>query len=579
MGLCSSYSHLVLVLKRLAKVLEEQLKSDAQNHPMKLTIDNFNKLIGVRDGSSIRQAYQNNSTGGYASSVRGMPHGMKMIPREWLQSGARRRLSPRDLRPSKEAFDYMRKFNEFYTVKILKDECPDLPVGDDEFQRPLVEVLKIQPTNIYPVELMDIEQQSIDGNLKGILKLLTEALGCTSEQLMTGLFLIGGDQLLVDRVRSIQLLRATDVPGEDFRFIVTLLGPFHTLMNKKKLIMRHHLGKANETGSLMSFNRVLKRDRKIDDQAKDLWACMDLTRDSLDSLLLGLLIAETGKEYATYTSFKADVISGEVDWRHLVKKMCLKFTYTYVRKLRIQDESKRDRVHENILLFSRQELEFRAFYTSMRKGDVGAMELLLQIWCPQFLAGQQTKYGNELFDIRCGMLAEWSKELKQVVRSNWVINPWGKTDKWLALDEMMEELVRALKEQFNPGGSDDQDKFTRETIARCIIYFMAIKDDMRRALGLRRRGGNHVKRDKKPDIRMLLNELLKNKIVFIVEGRGMPMSEEGTIGEVKDLYCNGLIRLVDGKYWRDMLLRTPGCDEAVEVLGDPGEFSSSSDED
>ena len=219
----------------------------------------------------------------------------------------------------------------------------------------------------------------------------------------------------------------------------------------------------------------------------------------------------------------------------------------------------------------------------MRKDDIGAMELLLQIWCPQFLAGQQTKYRNELLDIRCGMLTEWSEELKWVVRSNWVINPWGKTDKWLALDEMMEELVRTLKEQFNPGGSDDQDKFTRETIARCIIYFIAVKDDMRRALGLRRRGGNHIKRDKKLDVRTLLNELLKNQIVFVVEGHEMgPISEDSGVSssyEVKDLYCNGLMRVVNGKYWRDMLLRTPGCDEVVEVLGDPGEFTSSSEED
>ena len=86
-----------------------------------------------------------------------MPHGMKMIPREWLRPGARRGLSPRDLRPSKKAFDYMRNFTEFYTIKTLKDHCPDLPIGANEFKRPLVEVLEIQPTNIYPVELMDIE--------------------------------------------------------------------------------------------------------------------------------------------------------------------------------------------------------------------------------------------------------------------------------------------------------------------------------------------------------------------------------------------------------------------------------------
>lgn len=82
---------------------------------------------------------------------------------------------------------------------------------------------------------MDIEQQSIDGNLRGVLKILTEALGCSPEQLVEGLFLVGGDELLLDRSRSVQLLREGDIPGKDFMFVVTLLGPLHTCMNTKKI--------------------------------------------------------------------------------------------------------------------------------------------------------------------------------------------------------------------------------------------------------------------------------------------------------------------------------------------------------
>lgn len=78
--MCSSYTHLNEVLKRLAKVLENQLKEDTFEKGMKVTLDNFNKMIGVRDGPSIRHAYQNNSTGGYASAVRGLPSNLKVIP-------------------------------------------------------------------------------------------------------------------------------------------------------------------------------------------------------------------------------------------------------------------------------------------------------------------------------------------------------------------------------------------------------------------------------------------------------------------------------------------------------------------
>ena len=46
--MCSSYTHLNEVLKRLAKVLENQLKEDTFEKGMKVTLDNFNKMIGVR---------------------------------------------------------------------------------------------------------------------------------------------------------------------------------------------------------------------------------------------------------------------------------------------------------------------------------------------------------------------------------------------------------------------------------------------------------------------------------------------------------------------------------------------------
>ena len=51
---------------------------------------------------------------------------------------------------------------------------------------------------------------------------------------------------------------------------------------------------------------------------------------------------------------------------------------------------------------------------------------------------------------------------------------------------------------------------------------MAIKDDIRQGLGLRRRVGNHTKIDKKPDVRALVKYLLSERIVENVQGRREP---------------------------------------------------------
>ena len=83
----------------------------------------------------------------------------------------------------------------------------------------------------------------------------------------------------------------------------------------------------------------------------------------------------------------------------------------------------------------------------------------------------------------------------------------------------MEELVRNLKEIYNPGRSDVLDEFMREVTARCVGYFMRIKEDMRVAMGQRRRSGNHVKSDRSGDVHALRDYILREGLVDIVRGR------------------------------------------------------------
>ena len=212
------------------------------------------------------------------------------------------------------------------------------------------------------------------------------------------------------------------------------------------------------------------------------------------------------------------------------------------------------------------------------------MEYILQLWCPQFLAGQQTKYGYELLDIRCGMLAEWSEPMRKVVKHNWVINPWNKRGKNLGLDEFMEEVVRAIKDQYNPGNAEHIEWYSRQTLARCIVYFMGIKDDIRQGLGLRRRSGNHSRKDKRPDVQALMVSLLEEGFGK-VSGRGKPTLEmPNGLAECPDLMGQGLERMVNGAFWRKYLLRSPGCAlklQSINILGNGGEedIDSESDED
>ena len=309
-----------------------------------------------------------------------MPPGIsKLLPRSWLHLGVRVKLDPRELKASLESLKFMKSWNKWYIYMLLINNIVKLE--GEEYPRPEVYKLEAETTVIYMTELMDIPQDSIMGNHTSVPKILTEVLKYSLQEVMDGLYLLGGDQLLADRIRSIQKLMEGDIPGEDFLSVIVLLGPLHTLMNIKKLIMRHHIGAMDGfvLGSLMAFNKNLKRDRKIDSEAKDLWACMDLTKDSLDAVLLALAVEEGGREDKTWDSFATGVRNRDVNWRDVLENLTEKFNHGYVVNLRRRPEVERDKVLESILLFARQELEFRAFYMSMRYGDVGANLSVLKL--------------------------------------------------------------------------------------------------------------------------------------------------------------------------------------------------------
>ncbi|RPB20895.1 hypothetical protein L211DRAFT_791404 [Terfezia boudieri ATCC MYA-4762] len=230
--------------------------------------------------------------------------------------------------------------------------------------------------------------------------------------------------------------------------------------------------------------------------------------------------------------------------------------------MRAKKVEERDVVLENMLLFVRCGLEIRAYYKAVRGGDVGLMERIMEAWGVQFVGSRQSNYGDALMDIRAGMLVEWNAELKKVVRGNWVINPWGRPGKTLGLDEFMEEMVRNLKDLYNPGGSVVLDKYARETVARNIFYFMRVKEEIRTSMGVRRYSGHHVKQDRSGDVLALVDWLVGEKVTQFVAGRGK-VGDIGIVDEAEDFQGAGGERLVDGEWWDEFLMRSPGCVRAM----------------
>lgn len=191
LGNCCSYAHLTRVLKELAGELKQQSARDARTKPMLISLDNVNQMVGVRDATSTRSGMMVNSTGGFCTPIFGIEPGKRFIPREWMRNAGRVELTPRALEPNLKAFEMIRAHNEWCLVQLLQKHV-GVVVGGNEFVKPCVELLDLVPDNIIPFSLMDIEQSSTEGNLRGISRVLLDDLGYTKTDLMKGILIIVG---------------------------------------------------------------------------------------------------------------------------------------------------------------------------------------------------------------------------------------------------------------------------------------------------------------------------------------------------------------------------------------------------
>ena len=256
----------------------------------------------------------------------------------------------------------------------------------------------------------------------GIKYAVEEELEITAEAGLEKLILVGGDQLLKDRVRAIMKQRELDVPGENFESIHAMLGMLHTMMNFAKLICKHHLGKmaTKDPSSLRFCNTMLGLER-LDEKASNFWNTATLIRRCVKAFLMCLVVRQAGftSLEAFQKSFAEDGsyvhAEGEVKTLEgLVEKVCEMLAFTRVATMREEEEDKRDVVLENMLLFVRLGIQFIGMYEAMRRGDVGVMQGVLDCLTAQFIGGDHHKYATELMEISCGFKAEWSEELCRV---------------------------------------------------------------------------------------------------------------------------------------------------------------------
>jgi hypothetical protein len=372
------------LLREMARGVRRNLQNRVRVKAQIISIDNVNQKIGVRHANLHAKSYIDNSTAGYAADMAGcelLPAGQIGIPAAWWNRGARRTLDPLDMLPSRATQGYLIRQTRALLTDVLSKRIPGFKT-DRSLHFPHQTVRKLRPDEsrqFSAFELMPFDQGTVDGNGDSLLHAATVECGYSKEQLEEILILVSGDQLTMDRARSLRTLKEGETYGNRFNWVLPLVGLFHLSMNFLKMFMKNHMGSPSDPASLAGCNAVLRREN-INEKVSDFWSVLDLLDDCLDSYILNMVIEEAGL-YSVDELEEFLAIDTQLEnpsWPTLIERCAEMLKPNAVAKLRAK--AQRDLSRENSILFVRHALGFRDFWTACKYGDIGRCLNMLDLW-------------------------------------------------------------------------------------------------------------------------------------------------------------------------------------------------------
>ncbi|KAF8156294.1 hypothetical protein K438DRAFT_1621597, partial [Mycena galopus ATCC 62051] len=326
------------------------------------------------------------------------------------------------------------------------------------------EIISVHKTSIHPLPSMDIDENSITGNIE-VVDTINKSLGLSVDdpEYAKYIKIIAGDQLTIARQRSILGVRLGHESGaHSWRHIVLMPGLFHAKIADCHGLLETHFGKPNagtrSPGSLGFHNTVLDRLPITLTSLPPFRTCRDLIMVSLYARVLHCLLLISGKnlleEYAASVNSWATIVGhAEAVYRTYADAEHVQ----ELREQRIPDEHKRDAdakaankgkkpdgplphikkgdmVFKNAIFFLRDALLTREFTDAVKAGDSGRVVNILRLWVFSYRGSGRAKYAHEMLHILHNLICVWTKELMHIILQNWILNPTGTVNCFVEID-------------------------------------------------------------------------------------------------------------------------------------------------
>ena len=164
----------------------------------------------------------------------------------------------------------------------------------------------------------------------------------------------------------------------------------------------------------------------------------------------------------------------------------------------------------------------------------------------------------------------FTKEEREALLNNWLVNPSGKSHGWHELDLLQEHLNLWIKVFFNRCNSTFGASFLSSVVTLNITGFSHLRTFLEHLIGISSTAGYHHKPSKVEDIILLAAHHEQDDIFTFHPGRTQQF-------KVKDILEIGMEKLRSTDQLKRTLAQLSGADDGEGVGADGGEGAGPSD--
>ncbi|KAJ6461451.1 hypothetical protein C8R45DRAFT_842148 [Mycena sanguinolenta] len=177
-----------------------------------------------------------------------------------------------------------------------------------------------------------------------------------------------------------------------------------------------------------------------------------------------------------------------------------------------------DRVLRNSQIFMQDFGWWIEFAHAVPEGDIGRVWEIMKIWIFKFAGSSHANYVNYLLEVYCMLRYEASKDLKNGILNNWLLNIKGELGRFIPGDLHQEHYNKWHEHMMKKHGGEFDDPFYRQTISPNVHHFLQIKQEVESAFDFKHRGQTHTSPPLRDELQLLM-KMFKDEEVHLFRAR------------------------------------------------------------